>query len=149
MKCHLRIAGQFPLALVDLPMPTNGTGLRLDAKYTILPLTLRGLDGLDIPSKGLILSLQISLQIQVEQRHVHQAHLHHQTGLCCIPTIPHYPAHYYMMPRWPLVPEAPRRKRSAPKRKPAKKPVRKPAKKPVKKTVKRKKPTATRKRAKK
>ena len=61
----------------------------------------------------------------------------------------HYPAHYYMMPHWPLIPEAPRRKRSAPKRKPAKKPVRKPAKKPVKKTVKRKKPTATRKRAKK
>jgi hypothetical protein len=44
-----------------------------------------------------------------------------------------------------MVPEAPKRKRSAPKRKP----VKKPAKKPVKKTVKRKKPTATRKRAKK
>ena len=43
-----------------------------------------------------------------------------------------------------MVPEAPKRKRSAPKRKP----VKKPAKKPVKKTVKRKKPTATRKRTK-
>ena len=59
----------------------------------------------------------------------------------------HYPAHYYMMHHWPhMVPEAPKRKRSAPKRK---SPAKKPAKKPVKKTVKRKKPTATRKRAKK
>ena len=86
IKCHLRIAGQFPLAREELPIPTIGTLLRLDVKYTTLPPTLGGPDNLDIRFKGLILNLHLqrSLQIQVEQqRHVHQAHLHHQTGHCC------------------------------------------------------------------
>ena len=60
----------------------------------------------------------------------------------------HYPAANYMhyMHHWPnMVPEAPKRKRSAPKRKSPEK-RKKPTKNPVKKTaVKRKKPTATRK----